>query len=42
MQYRRGLKNKIKDELALRDDVKDFKALITTAYLIDNRLYKRC
>ena len=41
-QYHYGLKNKIKDKLALRDDVKDFEALITIAYLINNRLYKRC
>ena len=41
-QYRHGLKDEIKDELALRDDVRDFGALITTAHSIDNRLYERC
>ena len=40
-QYRRGLKDEIKDELALRDDVRDFGALITAAHSIDNRLYER-
>ena len=40
-QYRRGLKEEIKDELALQDDILDLKTLITRVHAIDNRQYER-
>ena len=40
-QYRKGLKDEIKDELATQDDPKDLGTLITRVHAIDNRLYER-
>ena len=40
-QYRRGLKDEIKDELALQDDVRDIGTLISRVHTVDNRLYER-
>ena len=40
-QYRRGLKEDIKDKLADQEDIKDLGTLIIAAHAIDNYLYKR-